>query len=824
MLVEQLSPGFHFSRFILAVGCKCSDLSIKFLNWTKFDLMCKNKVFYFLTFLSFFSISSYHTHGQAIDELLEHPWVDSVFESMSVTERFNQLLILEINEEDLVGGDLPSTFGGAIVISEEPEAYRQIVSGLRNALSIPPLVVAMLKDQYYGTAIDIMPGFGSPMTLAAITEPYLLYETGRMLAAQSSWLGISCLISSSSDLMHRDVFRNEWRLMEINQGLMDQHILPLNYLQLREFDSITPEELGLKNALISISPDSIENFHEYVRSLIAEGKLDMQAMDRKCKRILTMKLFAGTDDSSMPREASAKENIQRISASFKANIYDQSVTLLKNNSNLVPLIHLEGAKIASLSVGKTDNSLFEHYLDNYARVDHYNVSYDAEDSVFANLWTVLNGYDYIICAMYESESFNSGIGNTAGFSIFENWLNQSGKCVLAYFGNPALLETNRFILDNKTFMLAYEDNDENNALIPQLIFGGVGAYGKLPVNISYRFLKDEGIILDGLGRFRYASPESGGLNSSKLQKIDSIVDAAIQNGAMPGCQVLVAKDNKVIYQKAFGFHSYDSIKTVNDHDLYDLASITKVSGALPALMKLYEEGKFDLEATMGTYLPYFKRGNKKRLTYREILAHQSGLTPYIVYWQTAMKKNGKYRRKTLSNEQSDAFQYEISPGLYLHEDYRDKIYKQIKKSKLGEKKYRYSGLTFLLYPEIIESITGQKYEQYLQENFYKPLGASSLTYNPLEKFSIENIVPTEYDSMFRKRQVHGTVHDEAAAVMRGVSSNAGLFSNANDLAKLFQMYCNYGTFGGREYLSEETLLEFTRCQYPENDNLYPFDW
>jgi CubicO group peptidase (beta-lactamase class C family) len=192
--------------------------------------------------------------------------------------------------------------------------------------------------------------------------------------------------------------------------------------------------------------------------------------------------------------------------------------------------------------------------------------------------------------------------------------------------------------------------------------------------------------------------------------------------------------------------------------------------------------------------------------------------PYIVYWQTAQKKNGKYRRKTLSNEPSKGYQYEITPGLYLHDEYRDKIYKQIKKSKLGEKTYKYSGLTFLLYPEIIESITGQDYNDYLQQNFYKPLGAISLTYNPLEKYDLEDIVPTEYDSLFRKGQVHGTVHDEAAAVMRGVSSNAGLFANANDLAKLFQMYCNYGTFGSREYLSEETLLEFTRCQYPENDN------
>ncbi|MCK5370046.1 MAG: serine hydrolase, partial [Cyclobacteriaceae bacterium] len=367
-------------------------------------------------------------------------------------------------------------------------------------------------------------------------------------------------------------------------------------------------------------------------------------------------------------------------------------------------------------------------------------------------------------------------------------------------------------------ILALEDNELYNSLVPQLIFGGIEADGLLPVTINETFQIGYGIPVSNLSRFSYAPPEGAGLNSERLKKIDSIAYWAIKEEAIPGCEILVAKDNQVVFKKSYGYQTYDSLQNVSDNDLYDLASITKVSGALPGLMKLYEEGKFDLDATLGTYLPYFKKGNKKELTFREILAHQSGIIPYIVFWKTAQKKSGKYRRKTLSITQSDDYNYKIADDLFMHKDYKRKIYKQIKKSKTGEKKYLYSGLTFYLFPEIIEAITGENYTDYIYSNFYKPLGATTLTYKPMEKFGIERIVPTEYDSLFRNLLVHGTVHDEGAAMMRGVSSNAGLFANANDLAKLFQMYCNYGTFGGREYLNEETVREFTTVQYAENEN------
>ena len=303
------------------------------------------------------------------------------------------------------------------------------------------------------------------------------------------------------------------------------------------------------------------------------------------------------------------------------------------------------------------------------------------------------------------------------------------------------------------------------------------------------------------------------------QTIDSIIQMAIDSMAFPGAQLLIVKNGETLLKKAYGHHTYDKNRVVRLEDLYDLASVTKVTTGLPVLMKLYDEGKFDLDAPLKQYLPEFKNSNKANLTFREMLAHQAQLKPYIVYWQKTLKKNGKYKWCTIKSKKSKRFPIYISDQLYLHRKYKKKIYKAIKRSELNkEKGYRYSGLLFLLLPDIIENITQTDFEKYLYGNFYQPLGAKTLTYNPYLKFPKDQIVPTERDTLFRKILVHGTVHDEAAVMLDGVSCNAGLFGNAEDLGKLFQMYLNGGTFEEKRYLSTEVINEFTNYQYAEFDN------
>lgn len=320
----------------------------------------------------------------------------------------------------------------------------------------------------------------------------------------------------------------------------------------------------------------------------------------------------------------------------------------------------------------------------------------------------------------------------------------------------------------------------------------------------------------------FSNPVDLGIDSTRLyQGLDSIITEALDSAAFPGCQILLAQKGAVFYYKSFGYHTYDSLTAVKNQDIYDLASITKVTATTLALMKLHDQGKFDLDKTLGEYFPFLSKSDKADLTVRKVLAHQSRLRSWIPYYKESQRKNGQYRRKTVSLDSSEQYPYRI-PGsdLFLHKDYYSKkILKMIKKSDLYEKEeYVYSGLSFYLFPKLVEEISGQKFDEFLNTNFYDPLGAETLGFQPLTRFTKDQIVPTEIDSFFRMKPLHGVVHDEGAAMMLGVSGNAGLFSNAMDLAKVYQMLLNGGVYEGQKYLSDSTIMEFTRCQYCDLDN------
>jgi len=319
----------------------------------------------------------------------------------------------------------------------------------------------------------------------------------------------------------------------------------------------------------------------------------------------------------------------------------------------------------------------------------------------------------------------------------------------------------------------------------------------------------------------YAHPKEVGLDSVIIYtQVDSIISKGIQEQAFPGAQVLVAKEGKIIFHNAYGFHTYDSIQKVSCSDIYDLASVTKIIGPLPILMKLYDEGKINLDAPFSSYWKGWKnKKDKKNLTLREILAHQAGLKPYIVFLNEVIRKNGQLKRRFIRTKQSKRFKNQVYDHLFVSNRFNRKMYRMINRSKVtDEKKYKYSGLSFLIYPQLIEDLTGQSYESYLETNFFKPLEAKTLGFLPKIKNYKNKIVPTEYDTIFRKELTHGWVHDENASLLGGISGNAGLFGTAIDLVKMMQLYQNYGIYNGKRYFSEATVKEFTKLQYPENKN------
>ncbi|MCK0132245.1 beta-lactamase family protein [Flavobacteriaceae bacterium F08102] len=312
----------------------------------------------------------------------------------------------------------------------------------------------------------------------------------------------------------------------------------------------------------------------------------------------------------------------------------------------------------------------------------------------------------------------------------------------------------------------------------------------------------------------------GKIDSVYLKAIDSIVNDAIQQQAFPGLVLLVARNDTVVFNKAYGFHTYDSLVKVKSDDLYDLASVTKIMGPLPAIMKLVEEKKIDLDVPFSRYWKSWRRiKDKKYLTLREMLAHQAGLSSYIVFLNHTLKKNGKPKRRFIRTKLSKRFNKQVYDGIYVKHNFNRYMYRKIRHSiPLPEKKYVYSGLSFLIFPELIEQRTGSTYEAYIKKHFYTPLGVKTLGFNPKSKHFSNAIVPTEKDSIFRHALTKGYVHDENAALLGGVSGNAGLFGTADDLLKMMLFYQHYGEFNGKRLLSDATVKEFNRVQFYGNDN------
>ena len=322
-------------------------------------------------------------------------------------------------------------------------------------------------------------------------------------------------------------------------------------------------------------------------------------------------------------------------------------------------------------------------------------------------------------------------------------------------------------------------------------------------------------------KLNYGNPSEVKMDSLFMHsKVDSIITDAIHKKAFPGAQILVAKNHKIIFHKSYGFHTYDSIQKVQLNDLYDIASVTKILGPLPAIMKLYDEGKIDLDVPFSKYWePWQGRSDKKDITLREILAHQAGLNPYIVFLSEVVKKGSGFKSRFIKSNSKKKYTSQAYDNIFVKDRFKNKMYRQINRSKVSNvKKYRYSGLTFLLYPKIISDLASKNYTNYLQEHFYKPLGANTLGFIPKTKNFTNNIVPTEVDSFFRKELTKNWVHDENAALMGGISGNAGLFGSALDLAKMMQMYTNYGYYNYKQYISKSTLKEFTKIQFPKNNN------
>lgn len=580
------------------------------------------------------------------------------------------------------------------------------------------------------------------------------------------------------------------------------------------------EALKAGNDIIEFVPD-LNKAILSVKTAIENGEINVADIDDKCRTVLALKRWCGLNEY---KAADLKNLTSKLNSPYlevtNRKLIKGALTILKNN-NILPVENLDTLKIASLTIGDNEISNFQKMLDEYTEIDHFTLSKNAREQEWAALRMKLTNYNLVIVGIEGINLYPSGkYGTTEIQRLAVSEIVRENNSIFAFFGNAYALKYFDNIHHAKGLILAYQNTRLTQELAAQLIFGAFDGNGKLPVTIDKRFKVNDGIEVKKNNCFAYTIPEEMGINSHLLQqKIDSIATLGLNKKAYPGCQVLIAKDGNIIFDNCYGFYDYEQKKKVDPNSIYDWASLTKVTGPLPALMKLVDEKKINLNAALSKYWPDFKNSNKENLKIREILAHQAGLLPWIAFWQMTLNKEGTLDLNIFKDHPTEKFNVRVSDNLYMNKDFRKTMYDTIRSSKLiPRKKYLYSGLAFYLFPEIISNLTGEDYEDYVKQNFYRPLGARTVTFNPYIYYPAGRIIPTETDDFFRLQILHGFVHDEGAAMMGGVSGNAGLFGTANDLAKIFQMYLQKGYFGGKRYISEETINEFTRIQFPENKN------
>jgi CubicO group peptidase (beta-lactamase class C family) len=460
----------------------------------------------------------------------------------------------------------------------------------------------------------------------------------------------------------------------------------------------------------------------------------------------------------------------------------------------------------------------------------------------------LDSFNLVIAGLHNTEmraSTNYGISENS--VLFLNMLSKLKPTIACVFANPYSLGRLSFGDQFAGLLMCYEDTELAQQICPQLIFGGIPAGGRLPVSAGKDYMSGAGVTTKGIQRLRYGLPEEAGIDSRRLYKADSLALDAIQQKAMPGCQILAARNGLVFYHKAFGHHTYARKVPVKKTDLYDIASITKIASTLPVLMHLTEEGKFNVNDSLKKYLPALDTCDKGDLIIKEILTHQAGLTPFIPFYYSTIepldpdepliskKLSSKYPFK-LSNhiylnrnlayvdsvyarEFSDDFPVQVAENMYIHKTYLDSLWHWIVTSEMIEKKeYLYSDLGYYFLHRIIEDSTGIPIEDYISDRLFDPLGAHYTGYLPLQRFPKASIVPTENDLVFRRQLLQGHVHDPGAAMLGGVACHAGVFSNVNDLAKIMQMYLNGGSYGGTEFIAPAVIDLFNSSPYLRSGN------
>lgn len=859
-------------------------------------------------------------------------WVDSILDALTLEQKIGQLFMVaaysnkdEKHKNEIAALIKDYQIGGLIFMQGGPVRQAELCNYYQSVSKVP-LMIAMDAEWGLSMRLDSTVKYPRQMMMGALSDPQLVYQLGKDMAAQCKRIGVHVSFSPVVDInsnpknpvINSRSFGEDKRnvsdkSLAYMKGLQDGRImacakhfpghgdtdsdshysLPLVNHTRQDIDNIDlfPFKHLINNGLASVmvahlsipsldttanrastlSPyivdtmlqqqlkfkgliftdalnmkgvakynapgdvdflalkagndvllfsEDVPKAKQRILNALASGELNEKYVTDKVRKILKSKYWLGLHKIAPINIENLYADLNKIEYQSTINrITENAITLAVNTDNIVPIKNLENKKILSIVLNEKSKNTFQITLQRYANVECVQIENPANNAEFEKLLTKLNDYDIILVSVHNLSVYpKNNYKFDAGLAEALNKIAGHPNAILGFFGNPYALAT---VSNKKLFhatILSYEESEAAQTSMAQIIFGALPAKGKLPITIDADLKLGMGEETSDLGRLKYGLPEDVGIARNDLKRIDSIILDAIQQQTFPGCQVLVAKDNTVIFNKYYGYQTYEKLLPVNENTLYDIASVTKIIASTASLMHLEGEGKLQLEYSLCDYIPELVNGTPyEHLTLQEILAHQAGLEPFINFYKEAIS-NGVLRYDVFSMAQSDLYPNQVADKIYVNKDYKDKMYKKIVSTPLRPvKEYKYSDIGYYFMQMIIEKLSGTTLDKYADSVFYAPIGAHQLTYRPTQKYPIAAIAPTEYDTYFRKQQVHGFVHDPGAAMLGGVGGHAGLFSNANDLAKMMQMYLNNGTYGGKQFLDSTILKKYENCQFCETN-------
>ncbi|MDA3866852.1 MAG: serine hydrolase [Salinivirgaceae bacterium] len=588
-------------------------------------------------------------------------------------------------------------------------------------------------------------------------------------------------------------------------------------------DYYSPGQLEIKALQagndVLLYPENAETSIKAIAAAVRNGELKESIINTRCKRVLAAKYWLGLDQKQYVETKNLIADLNPAKTDELNHWFArEAITLIKNTSNHIPFNNQALKKLAVVTLGSGESNMFHLRMNDYTSPDYFYLSTHPTENEIARINHQLKNYDNCIIAVQRTSNspYRKYNVNPSLVSAVKQF-SQNKNASLVYFGNPYALQMLEGTANYRSILVTYHDTEYTRDYAAQILMGGQPAKGKLPVSIDMH--KAGSGYKTSKTRLGFVHPDMVGANSSTLLQADAIAHEAIRKKATPGCVVLAARNGNVFYHKSFGHHTYDENKTVSKSAIYDLASVTKVAATMPALMYFYDRNQLDLDKTIGDYLDLPENSNTGSRKLLDALIHQARLKAWFPFYRKMIDSTHTFKPRFFATEKSDRFNIHVAQNVYASHDAVDTLFHILDTLPLLEKKkYTYSDIGYYYYYKIVEKLSNQSFDEFLDETFYSPMGCGTTGFNPLNRHSISEIVPTEHDTIFRKQTINGYVHDPGAAILGGVCGHAGLFSSALDLAKVGQLFLNGGKYGSETFISKSTIDLFTKASFTSQDN------